>query len=62
MHCRVRFGAKQGIFYDGQIFDAHKFVSGLISQSRKNPILLIDNYIDETVLRLILPKERRMLL
>ena len=39
----------QGIFYDGQIFDAHTFVSNLIKQA-KNSIILLDNYIDETVL------------
>ena len=50
---------KQGIFYNGQIFDAHKFVSGLIRTAEKS-ILLIDNYIDETVLDLLL-NERRML-
>jgi hypothetical protein len=38
----------QGIFYDGQVFDAHSFVSKLI-KSAKYSILLFDNYIDETV-------------
>jgi hypothetical protein len=38
----------QGIFYDGQIFDAYSFVSKLI-KSAKYSILLFDNYIDETV-------------
>ena len=42
---------KQGIFFDGQIFDAYKFVSGLIRKANTS-ILLIDNYIDETVLDL----------
>jgi hypothetical protein len=42
---------KQGIFFDGQIFDAHKFVSDLIRAARKS-IVLIDNYIDDTVLTL----------
>ena len=42
---------KQGIFYDGQIFDAYEFVSGLIKNSKKS-IVLIDNFIDETVLTL----------
>jgi len=37
-----------GIFYEGQIFDAYQFVSGLI-KSAKESIILIDNYIDETV-------------
>lgn len=40
----------QGIFYDGQIFDAHTFVCNLIRQARKQ-IILIDNYIDDTVLK-----------
>ena len=39
----------QGIFYDGQIFDAYLFVSKLIKGATKE-IALIDNYIDETVL------------
>ena len=42
---------KQGIFYNGQIFDAYKFVSDLIKSAKKS-IVLIDNYIDETVLTL----------
>lgn len=41
----------QGIFYDGQIFDAYLFVSNLIKSANKS-IFLIDNYIDETVLTL----------
>ena len=40
---------KQGIFYNGQFFDAHLFVSNLIKQAKKS-ITLIDNYIDETTL------------
>lgn len=40
---------KQHIFYDGQIFDAYLFVSELI-KSAKMSIVLIDNYIDESVL------------
>jgi hypothetical protein len=41
----------KGIFYDGQIFDAHSFISDLV-RSAKNSIILIDNYIDDTVLLL----------
>ncbi|MDP3465586.1 MAG: ORF6N domain-containing protein, partial [Sulfuricurvum sp.] len=40
---------KQGIFYDGQIFDAYLFVSDLIRKATTS-IILLDNYIDETVL------------
>ncbi|MGE4456392.1 MAG: RhuM family protein [Arcobacteraceae bacterium] len=39
----------QGIFYDGQIYDAYAFVSDLL-KTAKNEIILIDNYIDDTVL------------
>lgn len=42
----------EGIFYDGQIFDAFVFATGLIKQAR-NEIVLIDNYIDETVLTML---------
>ncbi len=42
----------QGIFYDGEIFDAYVFVSELIKSAKDN-IMLIDNYIDETVLTLL---------
>ena len=46
----------EGIFYDGQIFDAYNFVSGLIKSARKS-IILIDNYIDESVLILLSKRE-----
>ena len=42
----------EGIFFNGQIFDAYVFVSDLIKSARKS-IVLIDNYIDETVLLLL---------
>ncbi|MCK5593734.1 MAG: ORF6N domain-containing protein [Candidatus Aenigmarchaeota archaeon] len=42
---------KQGIFFDGQIFDAYVFVSDLIRRANKS-IVLIDNYVDESVLTL----------
>ena len=41
--------ANQGIFFDGQVFDAYLFVSKLIRSAKKS-IILLDNYIDETVL------------
>ncbi|MEK6857410.1 MAG: ORF6N domain-containing protein [Nanoarchaeota archaeon] len=40
---------EKGIFFDGQIFDAYKFVSDLIRTANKS-IILIDNYIDDSVL------------
>ena len=42
----------EGIFYDGQIFDAYKFVCDLI-RSAKQRIVLIDNYIDDSVLQML---------
>ncbi|MBS3944793.1 MAG: ORF6N domain-containing protein [Melioribacter sp.] len=50
---------KQGIFFDGQIFDAYKFVSSLIRKAEKS-ILLIENYIDETVLDLFTKKKKNV--
>jgi phage regulator Rha-like protein len=41
--------ANQGIFFDGQVFDAYLFVSKLIRSAKKS-IILLDNYMDETVL------------
>ena len=40
---------KQGVFFNGQIFDAYTFVSDLIRTAEKE-IILIDNYIDDSVL------------
>ncbi|PUE65988.1 ORF6N domain-containing protein [Arcobacter caeni] len=43
--------AKQGIFYDGQIFDAYVFVNDLL-KTAVHEVVLVDNYIDETVFTL----------
>jgi hypothetical protein len=43
---------QEGIFYDGQIFDAWDFVSNLIKSAKKS-IVLIDNYVDYTTLNLL---------
>lgn len=40
---------KEGIFFNGQIFDAYAFVAGLIRKADKR-IVLIDSYIDDSVL------------
>ena len=47
---------KQGVFYNGQIYDAYTFVSDLIKSAKKR-IILIDNYVDETVLTLLDKRE-----
>ena len=45
------FKISKGIFFDGQMYDAYVFVNDLI-KSAKNEIILLDNYIDESVLTL----------
>ena len=42
----------EGIFYEGQIFEAYKFATDLIRSARSS-ILLIDNYVDESVLLML---------
>jgi hypothetical protein len=46
----------EGIFYDGQIFDAHIFVSEILKSARES-IIIIDNYVDEGVLLLLTKRE-----
>ena len=53
------FEPRQGIFFEGQTFDAYKFVSSLIRKAESS-ILLIDNYIDETVLDLLTKKKKNV--
>ena len=48
---------KQGIFYDGQVYDAYSFVSDLIRQA-KNSLLLVDNYVDDSVLTLLSKRKK----
>ena len=42
----------QGIFFDGQIYDAYAFVAELVRKAARR-IVLIDNYIDDTVLTML---------
>ncbi len=42
----------EGVFFNGQIFDAYKFVCDLVKSARKR-VVLIDNYVDESVLTLL---------
>lgn len=46
---------KQKIFFEGEVFDAHKFISDII-RSAKNEIILIDNFVDDTVLSLFIKR------
>lgn len=49
----------EGIFYDGQIFDAYQFVSEIIKSAKKS-ITLIDNYLDESVLMLLAKRNSKV--
>jgi len=51
--------AKQGIFYQGQIFDAYCFLSDLI-KTAKQSIIVIDNYIDESVLTMLSKRDTQV--
>ena len=50
---------KQGIFFDGQIFDAYQFVSDLF-RSAEESIVIIDNYIDDSVLVHLAKRKRNV--
>ena len=49
----------QGVFFDGQIFDAYKLVSDIIRSAGKS-IVLIDNYVDDTVLNFFSKKDKKV--
>lgn len=46
----------EGIFYNGQIFDAYSFISDLIRMAKKE-MILIDNYVDDSVLKILNKRE-----
>jgi hypothetical protein len=43
---------RQGVFFEGQIYDAYSFISGLIRKA-KTSVVLIDNYVDDSVLTML---------
>lgn len=47
----------EGVFFDGQIFDAYTFAADLIRRA-KHSIVLIDNYVDDTVLTLLCKRKK----
>ena len=51
--------AQQGIFFEGQLFDAHVFASDLIKQASKS-LVIIDNYVDETTLLLLSKRKKQV--
>jgi len=48
---------EKGIFFDGQVFDAYKFVSGLVKSAQKS-IILIDNFVDESILTIFCKRKK----
>jgi hypothetical protein len=50
---------KQGIFYDGQVFDAYTLIADIIRSAGKS-IVLIDNYVDDTVLKLLAKRKKNV--
>jgi len=50
---------EQGVFFDGQIFDAYRFTSDLLRQAKKS-IVLIDNYVDDTVLEQLAKRRKNV--
>jgi hypothetical protein len=56
---RTEIPPKEGVFYNGQIFDAYTFVANLIKTAKKE-IILIDNWLDESVLMLLAKREAKV--
>src|SRR6056297_1186467 len=54
-----RLKPKQGIFFNGQMFDAYTFTSDLIRSAKKS-IILIDNYVDDAVLTLLSKRDENV--
>ncbi len=50
---------KQGIFYNGQVFDAYILIADIIRTAKKS-IILIDNYVDDTVLKLLTKRRKNV--
>jgi len=48
---------KQGIFFEGQMFDAYTFVSDLIRKAKKS-IVIIDNYVDDRIFKLLTKRRK----
>ncbi|HPB03175.1 MAG TPA: RhuM family protein [Bacteroidales bacterium] len=52
LQIRTSLPPNEGIFFEGKVFDAYVFVAGLIKSAKKS-IVLIDNYVDESVLTML---------
>lgn len=54
---QVALPPKEGVFFEGQIFDAYQLITSIIKKAKKS-IILIDNYIDESVLTLLSKRKK----
>ena len=54
---QVALPPKEGVFFEGQIFDAYQLITS-IKKKKKKSIILIDNYVDETVLTLLSKRKK----
>ena len=56
---KVEENIKQKIFFEGQIYDAYSLMSNIIKKANKK-ILIIDNYIDDSVLKMLTKKNNNV--
>ena len=54
-----KIGFKQSIFFDGQIYDAYSLIIDIIKKA-KQKILIIDNYIDDSILKMLSKKNQKV--
>ncbi|TVR84528.1 MAG: DNA-binding protein [Saprospirales bacterium] len=59
LQIKTNLPPKQGIFFDGQVFDAYAFVADLFKQAKQS-IITIDNYIDESVLVMLSKRSKNV--
>jgi len=59
LHLQTHLIPTQGIFFDGQVFDAYELASKIIRSAKKS-IFLIDNYVDDTTLTHLSKKQKEV--
>lgn len=59
LQLNINLPPNQGVFFDGQIFDAYNLIADLVRKA-KNEIILIDNYVDDSVLTLFTKKDKNV--
>lgn len=57
---RTALPPAEGVFYDGQVFDAYSFVSDLIRAAHER-VVLIDNYVDDSVLKTLTKRNNKVI-